>query len=215
VRRRGNGIWAMLPRASAAGLALALGFILAVAAGGLGRAGDRDRGGESAALYRLKAHPAAIDLEVSGAAPERGGARRQAVTDVALWLRARPGLPLAGALGRANADARARRSPIFEADLLVVAGGRLLIEARAECSGWVADVSLCRVGCDGGLFALVRGRASADAPLALKIGRIPDPAADAVEEGVRIGACADWDGEPRRLQPRAGLNQVTLRLTIE
>jgi hypothetical protein len=137
------------------------------------------------------------------------------VTDLALRLHPRPGLPLSVALGLESGDQRLKGRPIFDVELMIVAGGRLHIEAGAACTGWVGDAALCRATCDGGLFALVREPAAGRLGLRLKIGRIPDAAADTVADGVRLGACADDPAGQRTLQPRSGLRLATLALEGE
>ena len=157
-------------------------------------------------------NPPEATLQVIERDPTVAQGRAHPVTDLAVRLKPAPELPLGVALGLGNGDRRVGRRPIFHVELLLVARGRLLVEERAECGAWSSDVSICRAECDGGSFALVRQPGGRTSQFRLVIGHLPDTAADAIQEGVRLAACAEGEAPERIVVPRGGSAQhVELR----
>lgn len=126
---------------------------------------------------------------------------RQPVTDLMLRLEPTPGNSLIAALAYPNTP-RGRRQTLFLVSLVVVAGGRLLVEDAARCAPWDADMSLCAVSCDGGEFALLRQRTPDGLKFSLALGKLAT-ADDGLSDGPRLGACAD-DGPDVRLTTLLG-----------
>lgn len=126
---------------------------------------------------------------------------RQPVTDLMVRLEPTPGNALIAALAYPD-DARNRQRTLLLASLVAVAGGRLLVEETARCGPWQADMALCAVGCDGGVFGLLRRRTPDGMRFSLAIGRLP-AGDEGLSDGPRMGACAD-DGADVRLTTLAG-----------
>lgn len=139
-------------------------------------------------------------------------ARRLAVSDIVLRLRPSAGGQLSALLSLPEADRPAGRSRVlFTADIIIAAGGRILIEERARCGPWRSGASICRTECEGGTFALMRTPGPAGQALTLRVGRI-----DASEEtGVRLGACAVGGGPEPNLQPRQGRSVGEVQLDAD
>lgn len=171
-------------------------------------AGPPRRGDEAALALRPKQSGQLAGIEIVITSPAASAPRRLVVSDLVVRLQAADGGGLARALGQPDIAPGARGPVLLYAEILVVAGGRLVIEPRARCGPWVGGASLCRTECDGGSFALIRQRGPRGAGLSLRLGRT-----DAAEEGVvRLGACEDAAGGDYGLAPRLGLGTAEVEL---
>ena len=154
------------------------------------------------------------NLELAQSSPGRVASRRQAVTDLVIRLGPSGDTPLAVAMRLDNATRTGRGRTLFAAELIVVAGGRVLIEERAQCGIWAGDVSLCRTECDGGAFALARDSGGEGITLRLIVGRMPGFDGEGFADGVRIAACRDG-GAATSLVARAGVRLAEIELQPE
>ncbi|MFM9940326.1 MAG: hypothetical protein ACKVP7_12625 [Hyphomicrobiaceae bacterium] len=154
---------------------------------------------------------AASALDLAHTNRGSGATRRTAVTDIVVRLRSAGEGRLSTLLGLADGDRPGRGRVLFTAELIVAAGGRVVIEERARCAPWVAGASICRTECDGGAFAILRQSTPHGQVLALRFGRV-DPAEVAA---VRLGACRDTDADDLSLQPRAGHSSAEVPLQAE
>lgn len=134
-----------------------------------------------------------IELRQGNAADAR--LTRRPVTDLLLRVRAPSGDPEAG-LQAPNGYRPAGRQPLLLIDVALVADGRLVMDERVACQGWVADVSICLAECDGGQFVLERHEG---ARYTVIFGRLPKDLGEHLEPGYRLSACSA--GPAQQLAP--------------
>jgi len=122
--------------------------------------------------------------------PDGGTSETHDVTDAHLDFGQWEGDALA-ALQGANSPGRSPWTWVFQADLLVVAGGRLFRHGGGICSPWEADLSVCTIECDGGHFLLRRDITKAS----IRVDVILTPITDYIPEdrsaAIRIDNCGD------------------------
>ena len=136
---------------------------------------------------------------------------RHPVTDMLIIL-AKPGGDVRAALTQTETAAANPDEAGAHFRLLVVAGGRLYAEARAQCKGWQNDVSQCSLDCEGGNFAL---RRNAGSPLELLVGAVPGGVGQNNERGVLISGC-EFDGNAEvRLTPKSGHGLAVIGLVAD
>jgi hypothetical protein len=89
-----------------------------------------------------------------------------------------------------------------DVQLFLVTGGRINTDGRAQCRGFEADVLVCHVDCDGGVFGLRRGVAGQHY---LIVGLRPEDGPGR-RPGFRVGACGGMQAQARGMLvlPRAG-----------
>lgn len=161
------------------------------------------------ATFRPADDRALAGLEMAWTDRARGGHHRVPVTDILIRLRSADEGRIDTLLGLPDGERAGRGRALFTVEMIVVAGGRLVVEEQARCAPWVAGAALCRTECDGGVFALLRGVSGGARSLTLRVGRVE---ADD-EAGVRLAGCADADhrGEAM-LKPRAGSSVAEIPL---
>lgn len=138
-------------------------------------------------------------------------AERVAVTDMLIIL-AKPDGDIRAALTQPETAGTHPDESGAHFRLLVVAGGRLYAEARAQCKGWQNDVSKCSLACDGGNFAL---RRNAGSPLELLVGAVPGGSGQDNGRGVLISSC-EFDGSAEvRLAPKSGQGLAVIGLVAD
>lgn len=152
-------------------------------------------------------------LQVERWDPRETRAPRQPVTDLLIEL-----LPGRGDLRRAlsgeSGTGVAAETRLFKARVMAVSGGRLHVGDPAWCGGFENGISICRLDCDGGRFAL-RGARDAAVRLDLLVGGT-DNAADAGEAvGFALGACGADSADQLRLVPKSGRTSALVSLASE
>lgn len=188
----------------AAGLTLTAAWLLAMPSAAR-QAGELD----ATLTLRPRAVQGVAELEIAFINHASLVSRRVPVSDLVVRLKPAGEGRLATMLTLADGDRPGRGLVIFTAEIIVVAGGRILIEERARCQPWVSGASICRTECDGGTFAILRNVSGVRQTLTLRVGRIDA----SLEAGVRLGACRDGGGEDPSLQPRQG--RATSELQLE
>ena len=164
--------------------------------------------GDGPITFRPRSAAAITEIEVVLADRGRGTRRHLPVSDVVMRLRPAGEGRLGSLLSLADGLRAPRGRALFTAEVLVVAGGRLFIEERAQCGAWTAGVSLCRTEGDGGVFAILRSGQGESQRLSLRLGQV-----DVAEEaGVRLGGCRDGEGEDVVLLPRSGRNLLDVEI---
>ncbi len=154
------------------------------------------RRGAPTMILRPASPDALNQIEVTTSNPGQTTARRQPITDLRVRLMPASGEgPISSVLAQPAADRTQRVRILFNAELILVTQGRLLIEERATCGPWSGDASLCQTECDGGAFAIVRQRSPAGLMLQLHLGRLPAISGAGFSEATRIGACRETADE--------------------
>lgn len=155
-----------------------------------------------------------LELTEKTAQAGTGSLVRYAVTDFDLRLTATGGTPLAVALGLPNVPPNAHQPPILGVELLLVAGGRLVVESRIYCGAWVDDIAVCRTPCGDGAFGIVRGTGPRGPALRLTVGLAPAGDGSGIIEGIRLGAFCS-DATDVRLVPHRGLKLADIVLAAQ
>lgn len=186
-------------------VAIALLFALAGSAVGQGTAARPAR-----AEIELKPAAAEIGgLELLIPDPASGRSARRAISDLLVRLRA-PGQDIGAALALGNDIAIDRDDGLMQAQLYIVAQGRLLAPAQARCERWSGDTAVCTLHCDGGAFALRRTpRVSG---LTLVLGGSASGGDDEPRPAIRLDACAAGTGPELLMAPARGKPSVSLAL---
>lgn len=169
-------------------------------------AGER---GAQTITYRARDTSRVDALEPTSKAAHASQTVRRSITDLVLRLRSWDGQPLSAALSSDSGGRRSLDRPIFAAELIIAAAGRIHVEDNAACGPWQGDVALCRTECDGGAFALVRGKTADEHSLKLHVGKVPAIQEAGFGENVRLGACSDSE-TAGGLTPRGGAAEIHL-----
>lgn len=143
------------------------------------------RGGRASVDLAPGDHGELARIELRQGTSADGQHVRRPITDLLLRVRA-PGGDAEAALHAPNGYRPGERQPLFLLDVALVAGGRLVLDERVACQGWIADVSICHAECDGGQFALERGDGAA---YTVTFGRLPKDLGEHLEPGYRMHAC--------------------------
>lgn len=204
--------------------ALPLHFIVtlaatAVLAAGLSCAGKaaetgRQKRARAVAEYSIANRAALAALEVKLSDASASGASRQTVTDLALFV-SRSGGDVGRQLSAADGELPqvdgTEGQHLFNVRLFVVSGGRLYTGVKGQCGPWSNDVSLCRLACDGGVFAV---RRKASAALEFLVGAIPGGAAGE-GTGLNLFGCGFEEASEAQLTVKAGRGLAVVSLTDE
>lgn len=191
-------------------------LVVAAALASQATAGDRLGAVPEARLFRAAngGQLAGIEVVVGHSEGKAAQATRLAVTDVVVRLApVAAEMPIGVALALEEAAIGQAAPPLLSLDLLLVAGGRLIVEERARCAPWRLGASLCRLACGGGAVALARALEGRGVSLRLVVGDLT-PGGPAT--GARLGSCAERaDGFETSVAPRRGQRIVEVDLVQE
>ena len=167
-----------------------LGLAAAVALGGP-EAMARRSGAAEALTFRARETTSLEALEPRSSGAHWTQTVRRPVTDLVLRLRPSGGHSLEASLAAPGVGRPGQTKPLFEAELIIAAAGRIHVEDRAVCGPWQGDTIVCRTECDGGAFALRRRGSDDSNALTLLVGMVPSIPEAGFGDIVRLGACSD------------------------
>ena len=167
---------------------------------------DAQRGAPAHVVLAPADHAELARIELLHGNAARGPSARLPVSDLLLRVRTPTG-DVRSALTAPNGFRTGPRQPLLLIDVMVVAAGRIVVDERVACRGWVADVTICAAECEGGQFALEREEGGG---ITITFGRLPKDLGEHLEPGYRMAACSP--GADRALAPvRAHSATLSLR----
>lgn len=151
-------------------------------------------------------HAELARIELLAGTAARGPSARQPVSDLLLRVRTPTG-DVRSALAAPNGFRTGPRQPLLLVDVMVVAAGRIVVDERVACRGWVADVTICTAECEG---RPVRARTRARRRRHHHLRALAEGPWRQLDPGYRMAACSA--GSDRALAPvRAHSASLALR----
>lgn len=191
---------------------LLIGPPAALAQEGLPRRVLREAGEPIELMPKIAADLERIELETGD--PRSTRSDRKPVSDLMLQLTAEAG-DVAPLLNHPNGKAPPSRRGLFQVRVMVVSGGKLLRNARGWCGGFDGDISLCKLDCEAGRFALRRRKGSEGRRMTFLLGTLPRDIDATERPGFAIAACGLEETSEQRLVPRRGRSIIEIDLDAD